>query len=92
MRTKGAARAGWLASAGVVLALITPKCPLCVAAVLASIGLGGVLAQSVAPWVLTFGHVLTAGALSVALAIVVRRVLAVSTRRRRGQCHCSERA
>ena len=39
------------AGPGIVLTLLVPKCPLCVGALLTSLGLGSALARQLAPWV-----------------------------------------
>jgi hypothetical protein len=47
----------------VILAVLTPKCPLCVAAVLSGLGLGAAGAGAVAPFVRPFAFLLAGLAL-----------------------------
>lgn len=46
-------RAGLQAGPGVLISLLVPKCPLCLAVLLTSFGLGSTLASKLAPWLHT---------------------------------------
>jgi hypothetical protein len=72
------------APSGLLLAILVPKCPLCLAAYLSSLGLGAELAQQSAPWLRTLGIALAGAAL---VCGVGARLLAVlRTRATRGEC------
>lgn len=67
---------------GLLLTLLMPKCPLCVAAVLSSLGIGGALASKLAPYL----H--SAALIALALPMVVLAILFVRARRR--ACTCDQ--
>ena len=77
---------GWLAAPGVVLAVLLPKCPLCVAAFLMWFGFGAALASQLAPWL----HYLM---LAVAACAITLGVASAILRRRRARaCTCEPRS
>jgi hypothetical protein len=76
----------WLAGPGVVLAVLLPKCPLCVAALLSWLGFGAAFASALAPWL---HHVL----LAVAVCAIASGVASAIVRLRRSThvCACERR-
>ena len=76
-------RAFALSGPGLALTALLPKCPVCVAAWLSTLGLGGALATELAPW-------LRGALLLVALLLTAAGTQALLTPRRPPEC-CSER-
>lgn len=77
--TNNAKRTVCAVGPGLVLTVLVPKCPLCVAALLSSLGLGSLLAARLAPHVHYF-------ALALPLAIYAFMIV----RARRRSCSCSD--
>jgi len=67
MRARKPVGAAGTSVLAIVGAALVPKCPLCVAAALTALGLGGAIAQRVAPFVRTSGFAIG----GVALALFV---------------------
>src|SRR5215468_5010720 len=78
MRARKAGAAAGTSVLAIVGAALVPKCPLCVAAALTALGLGGAIAQRVAPFVRTAGFVIG----GVAFALLVFSFVWAPRRRR----------
>jgi|SRR6185312_16239925 len=77
------------AGPGIVLTLLVPKCPLCVAALLTSLGLGSALASQLAPWLHAawFGI----GCAAIASPLAVWLLFRLRASRARERCACGPR-
>jgi hypothetical protein len=75
-------RSACLSSPGLLLTLIAPKCPLCAAAWLSSLGAGSALAAQLAPWLRP------AALLGAALALLLLTAALARGRKRVAVC-CS---
>jgi hypothetical protein len=72
---------------GVLVALLLPKCPLCVAAVLTGAGVGAAAAGVLAPYLKPAGCALS---LVLFVAVLLRERSAMAKRARAQSCCCSQ--
>lgn len=65
-------RTACMSGPGLLLGILAPKCPLCAAVWLSSLGVGGTLAAQLAPWMKPVALLMAAGGLLLLLAAAAR--------------------
>jgi len=86
---RGRASALISAAGTIVLAVLVPKCPLCIVAMLSALGIGASAAATLAPAVKPLVYTLTTSALVAFVAFAVRRARSRKRRSTPGPHCCS---